>query len=106
MPRSLAVGDYQMRAETFGKLGLGAVATLLLGACATQEPQAVTVAPVPSVAAAPTAAVVTPAPSAAAAPADAGATGAIIGTVTGEPGMCYARDQSGRTIKIQCPPGY
>jgi hypothetical protein len=35
-----------------------------------------------------------------------GASGAIIGAVTDRPGYCYARDQFGRTIVVECPPGY
>lgn len=35
-----------------------------------------------------------------------GAAGAIIGTVTDRPGYCYARDRFGRTIEVECPPGY
>ena len=35
-----------------------------------------------------------------------GATGAIIGAVTDRPGYCYARDRFGRTIEVECPPGY
>ena len=35
-----------------------------------------------------------------------GATGAVLGAVTDQPGKCYARDQYGRTIIIDCPPGY
>ena len=34
------------------------------------------------------------------------AAGAIIGRVTERPGYCYARDQYGQTIVVQCPPGY
>ena len=32
--------------------------------------------------------------------------GAIIGAVTDRPGYCYARDQYGQTVVVQCPPGY
>lgn len=35
-----------------------------------------------------------------------GAAGAIIGAVTDRPGYCYARDQYGRTVVVECPPGY
>lgn len=35
-----------------------------------------------------------------------GAAGAIVGHVTDRPGYCYARDQVGRTIVVECPPGY
>ena len=35
-----------------------------------------------------------------------GAAGAIIGAVTDRPGYCYARDQHGQTVIIECPPGY
>ena len=35
-----------------------------------------------------------------------GTAGAIVGAVTDRPGYCYARDQVGRTIVVQCPPGY
>jgi hypothetical protein len=35
-----------------------------------------------------------------------GASGAIIAAVTDRPGYCYARDPSGQTIIVQCPPGY
>jgi len=35
-----------------------------------------------------------------------GAAGAIIGAVTDRPGYCYARDQYGQTVVVQCPPGY
>jgi hypothetical protein len=35
-----------------------------------------------------------------------GAAGAIIGHVTDRPGYCYARDQYGQTIVVECPPGY
>ncbi len=35
-----------------------------------------------------------------------GAAGAIIGAVTDRPGYCYARDPQGRTVVIECPPGY
>ena len=95
-----------MRVQTFGKVTLANLVLLSLAACATQEPRVVTVTPVPT-----GAAVVVPAPSVAGAPATVGiappaASGAILGPVTGEPGMCYARDQAGRTIKIECPPGY
>ncbi len=91
-----------------GKLALGGLTALSLAGCATQEPRPVTVTPVAASAAVPIAAPVAPA---AVVGADTGAdmpgaTGAIIGPVTGEPGMCYARDQSDRTIKIQCPPGF
>ncbi len=34
------------------------------------------------------------------------AAGAIIGHVTDRPGYCYARDQYGKTVVIQCPQGY
>jgi hypothetical protein len=34
------------------------------------------------------------------------AAGAIIGHVTDRPGYCYARDQYGRTVVVECPPGY
>ena len=34
------------------------------------------------------------------------AAGAIIGHVTDRPGYCYARDQYGQTVVIQCPQGY
>ena len=34
------------------------------------------------------------------------AAGAIIGRVTERPGYCYARDQYGQTVVVQCPPGY
>jgi hypothetical protein len=32
--------------------------------------------------------------------------GAVIGRVTERPGYCYARDQYGQTVVVQCPPGY
>ncbi len=35
-----------------------------------------------------------------------GATGAIIGHVTDRPGYCYARDQYGQTVVVECPRGY
>jgi len=34
------------------------------------------------------------------------AAGAIIGHVTDRPGYCYARDQYGKTVVIECPQGY
>ena len=34
------------------------------------------------------------------------AAGAIIGHVTDRPGYCYARDQHGQTVIIECPQGY
>jgi len=34
------------------------------------------------------------------------AAGAIIGGVTDRPGYCYARDRHGRTVVVECPPGY
>ena len=34
------------------------------------------------------------------------AAGAIIGHVTDRPGYCYARDQYGQTVVIECPQGY
>ena len=34
------------------------------------------------------------------------ALGAIIGALTDRPGYCYARDQYGQTVIIECPPGY
>lgn len=34
-----------------------------------------------------------------------GVTGAILGHAT-DPGRCYARDQYGQTIIVDCPPGY
>ena len=40
------------------------------------------------------------------APRSARAAGAILGRVTDRPGYCYARDQYGQTIVVQCPPGY
>lgn len=32
--------------------------------------------------------------------------GAIIGAVASRPGYCYARDQYGNRIVVECPPGY
>ena len=35
-----------------------------------------------------------------------GASGAIIGAVASRPGYCYAHDQYGNRIIVECPPGY
>ena len=35
-----------------------------------------------------------------------GASGAIIGAVASRPGYCYAHDQYGNRVIVECPPGY
>lgn len=35
-----------------------------------------------------------------------GAAGAIIGAVANRPGYCYAYDNYGNRVVVQCPPGY
>jgi hypothetical protein len=34
------------------------------------------------------------------------AAGTILGRVTERPGYCYARDQYGQTVVVQCPAGF
>jgi hypothetical protein len=35
-----------------------------------------------------------------------GAAGSIIGAVANRPGYCYAYDQYGNQVIVECPPGY
>lgn len=35
-----------------------------------------------------------------------GAAGSIIGAVANRPGYCYAYDQNGNRIVVECPPGW
>ena len=82
-------------------------ATLMVAACTPREQRVGTGAALGAGAGAVVGAVTTgDAGGALAGAAIGGAAGAIIGAVTDRPGYCYARDAYGRTIVVECPPGY
>lgn len=89
------------------KLALVAVAALTIGACTQHDQRVATGAGFGAGAGAIAGAVIGgDAESALLGAAAGGAAGAIIGAVTDRPGYCYARDQNGQTVIIECPPGY
>ncbi len=89
------------------KLALAGVAAITLAACTQHDQRVATGGALGAGAGAITGALVTgKAGGALVGAAVGGAAGAIIGAVTDRPGYCYARDQYGQTVVIQCPPGY
>jgi hypothetical protein len=89
------------------KLALAGVATLALAACTQHEQRIGTGAGLGAGAGAIAGAVIGgDTESALLGAAAGGAAGAIIGAVTDRPGYCYARDQRGQTVIVECPPGY
>jgi len=91
----------------FRKLALAGAAALSLAACTAHEQRVATGAGLGAGAGAIAGAAITGDVEGALAGAAVGAAaGAVIGHVTDRPGYCYARDQYGRTIVIECPPGY
>ena len=82
----------------FRKIALAGAAALTLAACTAHEQRVGTGAGLGAGAGAIAGALIGAAAGAAA--------GAIIGHVTDRPGYCYARDQYGKTVVIQCPQGY
>jgi hypothetical protein len=89
------------------KIALAGVAALSLAACTQHEQRVAAGAGLGAGAGAIAGAAITGnAEGALVGAALGGATGAIIGAVSDRPGQCYARDQFGRTIIVQCPPGY
>lgn len=89
------------------KIVLTAVAALSLAACTAREQRVATGAGLGAGAGAIAGAAITgDVEGALVGAAVGGATGAIIGAVTDRPGYCYARDQYGQTIVVECPPGY
>ena len=91
----------------FRKIALAGVAALSLAACTQHEQRVGTGAALGAGAGAVIGAVTTgDASGAVAGAAIGGVTGAILGHVTDQPGRCYTRDAYGRTIIIDCPPGY
>lgn len=89
------------------KVAIIGVAALGLAACTTQERNIGTGAAVGGGVGAAVGAVATGTPEGALVGAAIGAgTGAIIGAVAERPGYCYARDQYGQTIVVECPRGY
>lgn len=89
------------------KLALVGVAALTLAACTAHDQRVGTGAGLGAGAGAITGALITGNAKGAVLGAVAGAAaGAIIGHVTDRPGYCYARDQHGQTIVVECPPGY
>ncbi len=91
----------------FRKIALAGAAALSLAACTAHEQRVATGAGLGAGAGAIAGAAITGDVEGALAGAAVGAAaGAVIGHVTDRPGYCYARDQYGRTIVIECPPGY
>lgn len=91
----------------FTKIALAGAAALTLTACTAHEQRVATGAGLGAGAGAIAGAAITGDVEGALAGAAVGAAaGAVIGAVTDQPGKCYARDQYGRTIIIDCPPGY
>ena len=91
----------------FRKIALAGAAALSLAACTQHEQRVATGAGLGAGAGAIVGAAVTgDVEGALVGAAVGGATGAVLGAVTDQPGKCYARDQYGRTIIIDCPPGY
>ena len=91
----------------FTKIALAGVAALTLTACTAREQRIGTGAGLGAGAGAIAGAAITGDVEGALAGAAVGAAaGAVIGAVTDQPGKCYARDQYGRTIIIECPAGY
>lgn len=89
------------------KLAIAGIAALALAACTQQEQRIGTGAGLGAGAGAIAGALITgDAEGALLGAAAGGAAGAIIGAVTDRPGYCYARDQYGQTVIIECPPGY
>ena len=91
----------------FRKIALAGVAALTLAACTAHDQRVGTGAGLGAGAGAITGALITGNARGAVLGAAAGAAaGAIIGHVTDRPGYCYARDQYGKTVVIECPQGY
>jgi hypothetical protein len=91
----------------FRKIALAGAAALSLAACTQHEQRVGTGAALGAGAGAVVGAAVTGnVEGALVGAAIGGASGAIIGHVTDRPGYCYTRDAYGRTIVIECPPGY
>ncbi len=89
------------------KIALAGAAALTLAACTAHEQRVATGGALGAGAGAITGALITGDAEGALLGAAAGAAaGAIIGHVTDRPGYCYARDQYGATVVIQCPQGY
>ena len=89
------------------KIALASVVALTLAACTAREQRMATGGALGAGAGAITGALITGDTEGALLGAAAGgAAGAIIGAVTDRPGYCYARDQHGQTVVIQCPQGY
>lgn len=89
------------------KIALATAAAMTLAACTATEQRMATGAGLGAGAGAITGALITGDAEGALLGAAAGAAaGAIIGKVTDRPGYCYARDQHGQTVVIQCPQGY
>jgi len=89
------------------KTVLAGSAALMLVGCTAHEQRVATGAGLGAGAGAITGALITGNGKGAAIGALAGAAaGAIIGHVTDRPGYCYARDQHGQTVVIECPQGY
>jgi len=89
------------------KIALAGAAALTLAACTAHEQRVGTGAGLGAGAGAITGALITGDAEGALLGAAAGAAaGAIIGHVTDRPGYCYAKDQYGQTVVIQCPQGY
>ena len=89
------------------KIAIAGVAALTLAACTAREQRIGTGAGLGAGAGAIAGAVIGgDAESALLGAAAGGAAGAIIGAVTDRPGYCYARDQYGQTVVVECPPGY
>jgi osmotically inducible lipoprotein OsmB len=89
------------------KIALAVALATSLGACTAHEQRVGTGAALGAGAGAVVGAVATGDVGGALAGAAVGAAaGAIIGHVTDRPGYCYARDRYGRTIVVECPPGY
>lgn len=88
-------------------IALAGAAAFTLAACTATEQRMATGAGFGAGAGAITGALITGDAEGALLGAAAGAAaGAIIGKVTDRPGYCYARDQHGQTVVIQCPQGY
>lgn len=89
------------------KIALAGAAAFTLAACTATEQRMATGAGLGAGAGAITGALITGDTEGALLGAAAGAAaGAIIGKVTDRPGYCYARDQHGQTVVIECPQGY
>jgi hypothetical protein len=88
-------------------IALAGAAALTLAACTAHENRVATGGALGAGAGAITGALITGKTEGALLGAAAGGiAGAIIGHVTDRPGYCYARDQYGQTVVIQCPQGY